>query len=89
MEAREETMAAASAAKTRPFSPTGTKDLINQGAALSFMILLSLELIKEGSALDGVIRPLWSAFMTKAIMPGMTTMSGRRSLRKAANTIPF
>ena len=36
IEAKEDTMAAASAASIRPFRPDGIKFLINHGAALSF-----------------------------------------------------
>ena len=42
MEAREDTMAAASAATTRPFNPAGTKRSISQGAALSLTTLSPL-----------------------------------------------
>ena len=38
IEAREETIAAARAAKIKPLRPTGITSLINQGAALSFTI---------------------------------------------------
>ena len=38
IEASEDTIAAASAARINPFTPTGIKFLINHGAALSFAI---------------------------------------------------
>ena len=88
IEAKDDTIAADNAARTNPFSPVGIKLLINQGAALS-LIMLPLSPIKVGSMVCVVTIPSGPAFNTYATIPGTTTIRGINNFRNAAKAIPF
>ena len=63
IEAKDDTIAAAKAARIKPLTPAGMKFLINHGAALSFAKLPS-EYIKPGSTEAAVSIPVSSKFIT-------------------------
>ena len=84
----EETMAAANPAKINPLTPAGIKFFINHGAALSFAKFPAAP-IKPGSTEVVVNSPVSSKFITYAMIPGKTTITGIINFRNAANAIPF
>ncbi len=89
IDANEDTMAAAKAARISPLSPAGIKFLISQGAALSFVTFPTLPINPSEANNSLLSSPDGSKFITYAIIPGTTTITGINNFKNAANTIPF